>query len=140
MTTGIEISRLCIPFTPFSGDLSSSIVCLVSTAGVHLKSDPPFDPEGDSSYREIPGSALVHELMITHEHYDHSDADRDINCVFPLELLRELTRQRVIAGVSQLHYGMGYTQNFRELRDQVIPQLTEELKGLHPDIVLFTGG
>jgi hypothetical protein len=28
--------------------------------------------------------------MVTHGHYDHRHADTDINCVFPIERLREL--------------------------------------------------
>jgi hypothetical protein len=30
------------------------------------------------------------DLMVTRHHYDHTDADRDINVVFPIDILREL--------------------------------------------------
>ena len=51
-----------IPWTPMSKLLSHTTVALVTSAGISLKSDPPFDMErerreplwGDRSYRMIP--------------------------------------------------------------------------------------
>ena len=46
-----------IPWTPVTKPLSQSVVALVTTAGVHLKSQEPFDmedPDGDPSFRAIP--------------------------------------------------------------------------------------
>ena len=34
----------------------------------------------------------VHDLKITHNYYDHKDADSDINIVFPVDRLREFVR------------------------------------------------
>src|SRR5256886_14807955 len=68
-------------------------IALVTAAGVHPRSAPPFDmenPRGDASFREIPGDVAASQLMITHDYYDHAAADRDVNTVFPLERLREL--------------------------------------------------
>jgi D-proline reductase (dithiol) PrdB len=64
-----------------------------TTGGVHLRSDPPFDvdnPHADWSFREIPTDADTADLAITHTHYNHVDADRDVNCMFPLDRLREI--------------------------------------------------
>jgi D-proline reductase (dithiol) PrdB len=54
------------------------------------------DGEGDLTCREIRASIPVNELTITHDYYDHEDADRDINVVFPIERLRELESERVM--------------------------------------------
>ena len=42
----LELSRYCVPFTPFKGKLEDATVCLVSTAGVRGKDDAPFDVDG----------------------------------------------------------------------------------------------
>jgi len=43
-----------------------------------------MDPAGDPTFSEIPAVASYEDLDITHDYYDHTDADRDINVVFPL--------------------------------------------------------
>jgi hypothetical protein len=40
----------------------------------------------------------VNELTITHDYYDHEDADRDINVVFSIERLKELESEGVPSG------------------------------------------
>jgi D-proline reductase (dithiol) PrdB len=100
------------PWTPLRKELRQAKVALVTTAGIHLRSDPPYDmhdKEGDPSFRQIPSSALVQDLMITHNYYDHSDADKDIGVVFPLERLRELEFEGIIGGVAPRHFSfMGH--------------------------------
>jgi D-proline reductase (dithiol) PrdB len=39
----LELSRYCVPFTPFERPLEEAVLCIVSTAGVRLASDAPFD-------------------------------------------------------------------------------------------------
>ena len=53
----MSLSRKCVPFTPFEGELAKSTVALVTAAGVHLKDQEPFniaDELGDLGYRIIP--------------------------------------------------------------------------------------
>src|SRR5205823_6277605 len=114
----LEMSRYCIPWTPFRGRLDEAIVMLVSTAGVYHPKDPPFDLEGDLSFREIPGSSTAAELQLADAHYDHACVDRDLNCVFPVDRLAELARERRIGGVAESHFTTGYTASLREFRDQ----------------------
>ena len=86
-------SRKCVPFTPFDRTLLKSNIAIVTAGGVHLRDQEPFnikDELGDLGYRMIPPDVDVKDLMVTHHHYDHSDADRDINVVFPIEVLRDL--------------------------------------------------
>jgi len=136
----MELSRYCIPYTPFRGELAKSKVLLASTAGVHLKSDVPFNPEGDITYRMIPGDVNLSELMITHTHYDHTDADRDLNCVFPLDRLRELVQEGVIGGLTDQHYTMSFSTAFRQIREETLPQLVRAIERNRPHVVLLTGG
>ena len=86
----MAMSKRCIPYTPRFRELKESAFALVSTAGIHLRDQEPYNIEGDNSWRLIPGDVEASQLMVTHEHYDHTDADQDINCVFPIDRLREL--------------------------------------------------
>ena len=82
-----------VPWTPLRISVRDAAVALVTTAGVHLKSDPPFDmtdPDGDPSFRMVPIDAPRDRVTITHKYYDHSAADRDLNVVLPVDRLREL--------------------------------------------------
>ena len=87
-------------------------MALITTAGVHLKSDQPFDmkdPSGDPSFRQIPADVDPGALTITHNYYDHSDADKDVNIVFPVERIRELAALDEIGAVNQRHFSfMGH--------------------------------
>lgn len=101
-----------IPFARLRKPLAAARGALITTAGVHLLDQSPFDmanPDGDASYRIIPGGARAEEITITHNYYDHSDADRDLNVVFPLDHLRDLAARGVIGAVAPRHFGfMGH--------------------------------
>ncbi len=73
----MPLSRRCIPYTPRPRELRESTFALVSTAGVHLREQEPFDVEGDNSWRIIPGDVASRDLMVTHEHYNHQHAEGD---------------------------------------------------------------
>jgi len=136
----LELSRYCVPFTPFKRTLADALVCLVSTAGVRAKSDTPFDKEGDNSFRRIDGSLSATELAVDDSHYDHACIDEDVNCVFPVDRLRALAREGRIGGVSAENFSMGFSQALRELRETTVPQLARAVSGARPDAVLLTGG
>lgn len=109
-----------IPWSPARVPLREATVVLVTSAGVHLKRDQPFhmnNPEGDASLRVIPGDTGLDDLTITHDYYDHRAADRDVNCVFPLERLRELAAAGMIGRVAPRHIGtMGHIFGAEERR------------------------
>jgi hypothetical protein len=136
----LELSRYCVPFTPFQGKLEDLSVCIVSTAAVRTKDDAPFDTEGDTSWRVIPGEADAKDLRYDDAHYDHACVDRDMNCVFPIDRLRELAAERRIGGLTARHFSLGYSQALRELREKTIPALVREVDRERPGAVLLTGG
>jgi D-proline reductase (dithiol) PrdB len=132
-----------IPFTPWRDKpLRSVVIALVTTAGVHLKSQPVFDVEaGDASWRAIPSDTPEEALMISHTHYDRSDADRDINAVFPLERLRELAAEGVIKAPAATHYGlMGYIPDTKPLIEATIPAIIRRLRADGVDGVVLNPG
>jgi D-proline reductase (dithiol) PrdB len=104
-----------IPWTPMKRPLAEASIALLTTGGVHLCSEKPFNLKSDASYRSIPRAATSADLCITHEHYDRRDAARDLNLIFPLERLLELEEQGIIGHVAETHYGFGFTDNPHEL-------------------------
>jgi len=137
----MPMSRRCIPYTPRFREVKETVFALVTTAGVHLREQEPFDLEGDNSWRLIPGNVASSDLMVTHEHYDHCDADEDINVVFPIDRLRELAKEGIIGGVSDKHLGfMGYTQQFRDLYERAAPEMAKVISRSQADGVILTAG
>jgi len=104
-----------IPWTPLRKRLSDSTVVLISTGGVHLCSDRPFNLNSDPTFRVIPKDAQPSDLAISHQAYDRTDALRDINLVFPIERLRELEAEHLIGRLAAAHYGFGLMGSARRL-------------------------
>lgn len=141
----MSLSRKCVPFTPFEGDLSKATVALVTAGGVHLQDQEPFniaDELGDLGYRIIPEDVDSSQLMVTHHHYDHTDPDKDINVVFPIDALRDLQEEKFIGGIARKHVGyMGYTMQLKAMYEGTAREIANEIdKGSRADLVVLTGG
>jgi D-proline reductase (dithiol) PrdB len=135
-----------VPWTPVRKPLRNSVLAVVTTAGVHHKEQKPFDmkdPNGDPTFRVLNAKKPFTDLMITHDYYDHSDADRDINIVFPIERLREYENEGIIGKVADAHYGfMGHIlgPHIETLIDETAPEVAELLSADGIDAVLLTPG
>ena len=141
----MSISRKCVPFTPFEGEMAKSTIAIVTAGGVHLKEQEPFniaDELGDLGYRVFPQDVDSSHLMVTHHHYDHSDADQDINVVFPIDVLRDLKAEGFIRDVAKKHIGyMGYTMQLKAMYEGTAREIANEIdKGSRADAVILTGG
>lgn len=131
-----------IPLTHFTKATNEAVFALVTTAGVHMKTQPVFDVEkGDPTVRFITSATEEKELMISHTHFDRSDADRDINCVFPLFRLREMAEKGIIGGIAPTHYGiMGYIPDTKPLIEETIPLILKQLQDEKVDAVILNPG
>ncbi len=135
-----------IPWTPLKKPLSDCTVALISTGGIALKSDKPFDQErerknpwwGDHSFRIIPRSARTEDIRVYHLHIDQRLAEKDMNCLLPIELLEELAKTDKIGLAAPSHYSfMGYILNPRELLTTSIPAMIEHLRTNAVDVAIF---
>jgi D-proline reductase (dithiol) PrdB len=132
------------PWTPFDGDASGGRLALITTGGVHLRSQVPFDmrdPAGDPSFREIPSATLPMDLTITHNYYDHVDADKDVNIVLPIERVKDLKRAGDVGDVNHRHFSfMGHIMepHTATLIKETAPQVARALKADEVDIVILT--
>ncbi len=135
-----------IPWTPVKKALSQSKVALVTTAGVHLKNQTAFDmrdPDGDPTWRELPLSTPKDGYTITHDYYDHADADKDLNIVFPLDRLKEMKEAGLIGSISVVNFGfMGHIDgpHIETLIKKTAPEVAKRLRSEEVDVVLLTPG
>jgi D-proline reductase (dithiol) PrdB len=133
-----------VAFTPLARPIRESTVALVSTSGVHLRTQKLFDEKkhaGDWSYRVIPSQTPSSELVITHGHYEHSAADGDPNVVFPIDRLRELVAEGVVGALAPNHYGLsGFIPESHHLVEETGPELGRRLREEKVDAVVLTPG
>lgn len=80
-------------------------VAIITTAGLHVRDDRPFDP-GAADYRIIPGDTPSSELVMSHTsvNFDRSGFQEDVNVVFPLARLQELATDQLVGSISGYHY------------------------------------
>lgn len=135
-----------LPWAPVKKELKASKVALVTTAGVHLKDQTPFnmhDSQGDPTYRKIPSAAPRDSYTITHDYYDHTDADKDLNIVFPIDRLREMKEAGIIGSVAETNFGfMGHIDgpHIDTLVKKTAPEVAKKLRKEGVDVVLLTPG
>jgi glycine/betaine/sarcosine/D-proline reductase family selenoprotein B len=136
------MSRKCVPFTPFDRGLESTVVGIVSATGVYRRDQEPFSTQdpGDIDFRSVDAGTALVDLAIAHQHYDHTDADRDPNIVFPIETVRELAASGIIGGAALRHFTYGFTTRLRELYEKSFPLLVREVERSGADAVLVTAG
>ena len=129
------------PLAGLSRPLNKCRLALVTTAGLHLKSDRPFDlslKQGDCSYRMLPGDFTRDEVMVSHKWYNHKYINADLNCVVPIDRMKEYVSEGVIHSLSDEHYSfMGHIYDAKPLIHNSM-KVGERLKKLEVDIAFLT--
>jgi D-proline reductase (dithiol) PrdB len=147
LRTWIEMEKpRPIPWSPLCKSLKSSKVALLSSAGIALKTDRPFDQEGerrnpwwgDPSYRVLPANATEDDVRLYHLHIDPRPAEQDLNCLFPLARLKELERLGQIGSSAEQHYSMmGYILQPETLLKETVPAIIRDLRAERADVVVL---
>ncbi len=133
-----------VPWSPPQKPLNECKLALVTTSGVHHGEQKPFDMQdndGDPSFRAINAATISKNYKITHDYYDHSDAEKDLNIIFPIDRLRELQEEGVIGQLAETYYSfMGHIdgRHIATLIGQAAQQLVQKLKQDQVDVVLLT--
>jgi D-proline reductase (dithiol) PrdB len=129
------------PITPLSRPLNKCTVVLITTGGLYLRTDSPFDlnlKDGDCSHRILPGDVRHEDLMISHKWYNHKFINTDLNCVFPIDRMNEYVRKKEIQSLSEEHYSfMGHIYDTGPLADNS-EQVGKRLKEQGVDIAFLT--
>jgi D-proline reductase (dithiol) PrdB len=123
--------------------LSEARLALISTAGLHLRDQPAFDPAikgGDASFRELADNVEVQELRIAHRSsaFDQTGALKDRNLVFPLNRFRELVARREVGSLNHRHFTfMGSITAPGRLISESAPQVAAKLQEDQVDAVFL---
>jgi D-proline reductase (dithiol) PrdB len=124
------------PWTPLARPLKECRLALVSSGGFYLKDQPPFE-ENDASIRIIPKEVEPQDLRIYHHGYRDADADRDPNCVLPLERLRELEAAGVIGELAEAALSFVTLYSGRREREERAPKIIAELRAMGVEAALL---
>jgi D-proline reductase (dithiol) PrdB len=142
---GLERPRP-IPWTPLAKPLAECTVALLTSGGIALKSDRPFDQQGeredpwwgDPSYRLIPRTATEADVEIYHQHINPAFARQDLNCLLPLQRLLEMEASGEVGRSAPRHYSiMGYVLEPQTLVEVTTPQIIQNLKEDEVDVAVL---
>ena len=130
------------PFAPLPRSLAECTIVPITSGGLYLgDSQEPFDepnPEGDQSYRTLPTDLAQSVIAVTHGHYDPADALADYNSVYPVDRLRELAADGIIAGVAPVGYSfMGYVTDAGTFAANTARAIAEQVVASGADAALL---
>jgi len=131
-----------VPCASLVKPISESRVGLVSSAGLVVPGDPPFEDArgGDFSFRTIPDDVDVQSLEDHHrsDSFDHSGVKADRNMGFPLDRLHELASAGDIGAVAPRHISlMGAITAPGRLMQQTLPEISDLLVADEVDVALL---
>lgn len=128
------------PWTPMAKPLADCTVALLVSGGISHCSAAPFNPDARNDHRvdAVDATTPTDEYQIHDSYYDHTDAERDLNCLFPIDRLRELAEAGVIGGVAARHWSgfMGRTYNRSKVINESAPAFVENLKADGVDLLV----
>lgn len=120
--------------------LAECRVGLLTTGGVHLAADPPFDladPEGDLSIREIPLDVLPGDVRLSHRTYEKTWAEQDLNVVLPLDRLNEFAEEGETGPLACTVSIMGSVTNVPALVRGTLPAIVAIFSRARADAALL---
>jgi D-proline reductase (dithiol) PrdB len=136
-----------IPWTPLSKPLSQTTFSLVTSAGISLKTDPPFDMErekrepvwGDRSFRTLPKQTTEKEIDVNHLHINTDYIRQDINVILPLGRMAEFESEGIIGCFAQNAYSFyGFQWNSADFLKEAIEPISRGMKAEGVEAVLLT--
>lgn len=131
------------PWAPLSRPLRECRVAIVSSAGLTLPGQPPFDHNvkgGDPSFRVLPADVDVRALRDGHRSwaFDHAGIQADANLGLPLDRCHELAALGRIGQVAPRHLScMGSLTSTARLVGETAPAAVQTLVDDAVDVVLL---
>jgi D-proline reductase (dithiol) PrdB len=135
------------PWTPLAEPLSEATLALVTSAGISLKTDPPFDMErekkeptwGDRSFRIIPRETTGADINVNHLHINTGWITQDINVILPLARMSELEREGVVGRLAPTAYSFyGFQWENTDFLTEAIKPISEQMRKEGVDAVVLT--
>ena len=129
------------PWSSLNKPLNEACLALVSSAGIYRDDQQPFDPwaVNDLSFRQVPTDTPYEKLRLNHNYFDHRDATKDMNCVFPAQRLKELEDEGHIGKLAPtaITLGMGRLYKRTALQNETAPEIITVLKREGSDAALL---
>ena len=136
-----------IPWTPPTKPVHQAVFSLITSAGISLKTDPPFDMErekseptwGDPTYRAIPRDTAEQDIDVRHLHINTDFIKQDINVMLPLARMRDLERDGVIGKLAPTTYSFyGFQWQGTGFLQSAIEPMAKQMKEEAVDYVILT--
>jgi D-proline reductase (dithiol) PrdB len=136
-----------IPFTPLSKPLKEATIALVTSAGISLKTDPPFDMErekkeaiwGDRSFRAIPKNSTAADVDANHLHINTEYILQDINVILPLARMSEFEQEGIIGRLAPTAYSFyGFQWESTDFLKEAIEPMSKKMREEGVDAVILT--
>ena len=136
-----------IPWTPLKKPVSETRFTLMTSAGISMKTDLPFDVErekrepawGDPSSRQIPASTSEAEVDVNHLHINTDYIKQDINVILPLQRFSEFEKEGIIGRLASNCYSYyGFQPDPAELLSQTMPKVADQMQAENVEAVLLT--
>jgi D-proline reductase (dithiol) PrdB len=120
------------PLTPLRKPLSDCRVSMLTSGGISRRAAPPWNPNARNDLRldAIESDAPSSDFQVHDDYYDHRSVRQDLNCMFPIDRLRELVSEEVIESIApRLWSGfMGRIYKRSEVTGVAAPALAAELR------------
>ena len=135
------------PWTPMNKPLNRATLALVTSAGISLKSDPPFDMEhekreplwGNRWFRMIPRGTAAQNINVNHLHINTGYILDDINVMLPLARMAEFEQEGIIGRLAPTSYSFyGFQWQNTEFLEQAIAPMARRMQSEEVGAVLLT--
>ena len=130
-----------VPLAKLKKPLSESRLTFVSTSGVQPKGTLPFDtvhPIGDYTFRRVPSDSKLSDLEIHQLKYPTAGAEKDLNVIFPVKRLQELTKEKVLGGLARNFFSfIGYNMDAERLEKTLAEDIADAVEAEKPDVCLL---
>lgn len=136
-----------IPWTPLNKPLGQTALGLVTSGGISLKIDPPFDMErekrepiwGDRSYRAIPKGTTAKDIDVNHLHINTTYIKQDINVILPLTRMAEFEKEGIIGRLVPTAYSFyGFQWQNDHFLEEAIEPISKRMRQEGVEAVLLT--
>ncbi len=126
-----------IPWTPMTKPLSQTTMAMVTSAGISLKKDAPFDMEreereplwGDRSFRMIPRGTAEKDIEVNHLHINTTYIKQDINVILPLGRMAEFEEEKIIGRLATTAYSFyGFQWRSTDFLSEAIEPISKQMK------------
>ena len=136
-----------IPWTPLKKPIAQANFSLMTSAGISLKRDEPFNTDREKSeptwgyptHREIPWDTEETGIEVNHLHIDTGYIKEDLNVMLPMKRFREFEDEGIIGHLARTCYSYyGYQLDLSYLLEQTMPKVAAKMKQEGVEAVMLT--